>query len=231
MRGMPASSWPISARNARAPPRRRSRRAPPRSARRPARRRCRRRRPQRRDGLGVAVLGGVGDVQDGLQVSRSMPSGTAVGERAGRRAAVEVRGEPLQQRDLVLRILEPDAGGLGLPLQAPLDDLVVGEHQLDVDRLGVAHGVDAAVDVEDVLVGERADDVQERRRPPAGARGTRRRARRPCRCRGRGRRRRRTARSRGSSRARSTRPPACRAARPGRRRRRRWPTRTSRRTR
>ena len=44
---------------------------------------------------------------------------------------------------------------------APLEAFDVGEHQLGFDRLGVGDGIDAALDMRDVVVLEAAKDVDD----------------------------------------------------------------------
>lgn len=65
------------------------------------------------------------------------------------------RGE---DRDLLLL----ETGLLGEARDGLLDGLEVGEDQLGVDRLDVVLGRDLAVDVDDVLVLEGADDLADR---------------------------------------------------------------------
>jgi hypothetical protein len=86
-----------------------------------------------------------------LAVSRSSASGSSTSsDRAGRCQHVERR-----RRLLVARL-----GGLGDPLAAPLDRRLVGEDQLQLDRLGVVQGIDGARGVRHLLVAKAADDQQ-----------------------------------------------------------------------
>lgn len=88
-----------------------------------------------------------------------MPHGDARGEE--RRAGLEDLLRLLdrgQDRDLVLL----EAGLLRQARQRLLDRLEVRQDQLGVDRLDVALGRDLAVDVDDVLVLEGADDLADR---------------------------------------------------------------------
>ena len=160
---MPASSWPISARNsARSSASSISassaskRAATGTTSASPAYSRSAATR------LGVALLRRVRDVDHRLHRQQVDARRHALGEQPRGLAAVEVREQPVQHVDLGRRHLVPGPRRLGEPLDAALDDRVVGEHQLEVDRLGVRHRVDAAVDVEHVGVGKRAHHVEDR---------------------------------------------------------------------
>ena len=126
------------------------------------------------DGLGVLVAGGGGGVIDVADVEYGL-----VGEQeelAGKLALVDgvelhracgltlVEGVfvGLEDRCLQLgRFVASGLGGLDGAGEAALDGLEVFELQLVVDNLLVADGVDAAVDVGDVVVVEAAQDVQD----------------------------------------------------------------------
>ena len=76
-------------------------------------------------------------------------------------ALVHPLGEALEQLDL----RDGRLVVLGFLLEArhrALDGAEVGEHELGADRLDVARRVHAALDVDDVLVGEVADDLADR---------------------------------------------------------------------
>ncbi len=121
------------------------------------------------------------------------------GEQAQLADRFEVDGCRGERRPGIQRLLRFDRGlehdrldplGLEFLLVAGdrlLEGLQVGEHELGVDRLEVALGVDAAVDVHDVGVGEAAHDLARSRRPRGCWRGTCCRAppprSRPSRCR------------------------------------------------
>ena len=73
-----------------------------------------------------------------------------------------MRGEFGQQVGLGLRVLLPHLHGALQALRALGDQHAVGEEQLEVDAFGILGRVDAAVNVEDRVVLERAHDVDER---------------------------------------------------------------------
>ena len=64
--------------------------------------------------------------------------------------------------ELVARALLAHAGGALGALAPPGHEHLVGEQQLEVDRLGVGDRIDAAVGVRDGLVVEAAHDVRQR---------------------------------------------------------------------
>ena len=122
----------------------------------------RRVRGQRRDALGLARLGDVGDVDHRLGGEQVESLGHLDVERARRQALVQVRGQALEHDELVARALLAHArGALGALAPAGHEHLI-GEQQLEVDRLGVGDRVDAAVGVRHRLVVEAAHDVRQR---------------------------------------------------------------------
>ena len=78
---------------------------------------------------------------------------------AGRPALAQHRQRPLHQVDLGLGVLVAALGPLGRGQHPPLQPLHVGQHQLGVDDLGIAHRVDRAFDMGDLAL-EAAQHVQ-----------------------------------------------------------------------
>ena len=76
--------------------------------------------------------------------------------------AVEMRDEPCEEGVLGLRDLVAERGRLGVAILALLRAGEVGEDELGVDDLDVAHRIDRAADVVDVLVLETPHDLHDR---------------------------------------------------------------------
>ena len=126
-----------------------------------------------RDVVGVALvaardlaLGDVGDVDDGFERQERRFGEQflfVVGkvERAGAEPSVKPRLD-LFERGVFRgeRLVVFDE--FGEPFDPAVDNLEVREDQLEVDGLDVADGIDAAVDVNDIVVVEAADDVNDR---------------------------------------------------------------------
>ena len=91
-----------------------------------------------------------------------MGGGIGDGDRAGRLAGGERLDHLLQPVALGDRLDVARLRPLAHPVQAPLGLLVVGEHQLGLDRLDVGQRVDAAVGMGDAGIGVAADDVADR---------------------------------------------------------------------
>ena len=91
-----------------------------------------------------------------------MGGGVGDRDRAGRLAFGQRGDDLLQPVALGDRLGVAGLRPLADPVQAPLGLLVVGEHQLGLDRLDVGERVDAAVGVRHAGVGVAADDVADR---------------------------------------------------------------------
>src|SRR5262249_123202 len=83
-------------------------------------------------------------------------------ERRRRFSSIEMRDEFFAKRDLRLCLLVAAARSFGLAIGALLHGGEVGEDQLGVDDLDVAHGIDVARDVMNVAVLKTAHDLHDR---------------------------------------------------------------------
>ena len=116
----------------------------------------------RLDLLRLAALVDVGDVEGrlgGQQVDRRRDLDRA---RAGRLSVLEPGAQAFERLVLGGRGLLAALGGLGDALAPALDRGEVGEHELELDRVGVVERVDPARRMGDGLV---VEDAQRRARP------------------------------------------------------------------
>ncbi len=92
----------------------------------------------------------------------SISSGASVFEQQARRLAlVQQLDHGFHDRQLRQRFLVLAGGALARLLDAALKAFEVGEHQLGLDRVGIADRIDAALDVGDVVVLEAAQHMHD----------------------------------------------------------------------
>ena len=154
---------PSSSRNARAVARRRARRSRPPASRPAPIVSIPRSAPNARSrstASGLPDSSTLAMYSAGLAVSRSSASGTSTSsDRAGRPSSSAGR-QRLQHLPLGRQLLVARLRQLARPLQPPLDRRLVGEHQLQLHRLGIVQRVDLAGRMGHAVVLEAADDQQ-----------------------------------------------------------------------
>ena len=114
------------------------------------------------DVVGIPALVDVRDQDLGLRGQEVERLRQRLGESPRRPAGVQPRRKPLQERLLRDGVAVARLGSLGDPLGAPLDGRLVGQHQLQLDRLQVVHRIDPATRMGDGGVVEAAEHVQHR---------------------------------------------------------------------
>jgi hypothetical protein len=113
-----------------------------------------------------AVFEDVADVHrrlDGQQAERLEHGLFVLGnrQRACRMAFVEVRQQAFEDADQLLRFLVAGAGLLALAVERTFDGGQIGQRQFGQDRFDVRERVDAARDMDDIVVLEAAHDVDD----------------------------------------------------------------------
>ena len=83
-------------------------------------------------------------------------------EEPRRLAVAQQRQHRLDDRELRARLLVVAAHALLGGDEAALETVEIGEHQLGLDRLGVAHRIDRALDMGDVRILEAAQHMRDR---------------------------------------------------------------------